>query len=105
MILTHSKFDDDMFARFLIIMKNVVILIIKEYRGPTLRLPCDVIDDVIIMKKTFLGIIWDDLFMSEVKLKLCLIFQNFQNGRHFDLATFFFTGSYTGSGIYQKDSH
>ena len=58
MILTHSKFDDDIFARFLIIMKNVVILIIKEYRRPTLRLPCDVIDDVIIMKKTF----WSDNF-------------------------------------------
>ena len=29
-------------------------------------------------------------FKSEVKLKLCLIFQNFQNGRHFELATFFF---------------
>ena len=27
--------------------------------------------------------------MSEVKLKLCLIFQNFQNGRHFQLATIF----------------
>ena len=39
-------------------------------------------------KKLF-GIIWDDLFISEVKLKLCLIFQNFQNGRHFELATNF----------------
>ena len=55
--------------------------------------------------KYFFCIIWDDLFISEVKLKLCLIFQNFQNGRHFELATKFFTGSYTGSWIYQKDSH
>ena len=38
----------------------------------------------------FLGIIWDVFFISEVKLKLCLIFQNFQNGRHFVLATNFF---------------
>ena len=53
MIITHSKFDDDWFARFLVIMKNLVILIIKEYSGPILRLPCDVIDDVSIMKKTF----------------------------------------------------
>ena len=27
--------------------------------------------------------------MSEVKLKMCLIFQNFQNGRHFEVATNF----------------
>ena len=50
-------------------------------------LHCDVIDDVIIMKN---GIIWNDLFISEVKLKLCLIIQNFQNGRHVELATNFF---------------
>ena len=82
-------------------MKNVVISYIKEYRGPTLRPPCDVIDDVIIMKILFFGICWDEIFITEVKLKLCLIFQNFQNGRHFELATNFFTGSW----IYQKDSH
>ena len=28
-------------------------------------------------KKTFLGMIWNGLFISEVKLKLCLIFQSF----------------------------
>ena len=77
------------------------LMILKEYKGPTLRPPCDAIDDVIIMKIFFFGIIWEDLFISEVKLKLCLIFQNFQNGRHFELATNFFTGSW----IYQKDSH
>ena len=44
-------------------------------------------------------------FHIDVKWKLCLIFQNFQNGRHFELATNYFTGSYTGSWIYQKDSH
>ena len=38
---------------FLVIMKNVVIQFIKEYRGPTFRPPCDVIGDVIIMKNTF----------------------------------------------------
>ena len=73
-------------------MKNVVISFIKEYRGPTFRPPYDVIDDVSIMKNTFYGIIWDDLFISEVKLKLCLISQNliFQNSRHFELAKNFF---------------
>ena len=101
----HRKFIDDIFARCLVIMKNVVISYIKGYSGPTLRPSCDVIDDVIIMKILFIGIIWDDLFISEVKLKLCLIFQNFQNGHYFELATNFFTGSYTGRRIYQKDSH
>ena len=38
---------------FLVIMKNVVISFMKEYRGPTLRPPCDVIDDVIIIKILF----------------------------------------------------
>ena len=50
----HRKFNEDIFARCLVIMKNVVISYIKEYRGPTLRPPCDVIDDVIIMKYFFL---------------------------------------------------
>ena len=74
-----------------------------EYRE-TLRPPCDVIDDVITIKTVF-GIIWDDLIIFEVKLKLCLIFQKFQNGRHFEPDKLLFTGIYTGSWIYQKDSH
>ena len=40
---------------FLVIMKNVVISFIKEYRGPNSRPPGDVIDEVIIMKNTFLA--------------------------------------------------
>ena len=55
MLHMHKKFNDDIFAHFLVIMKNVVISYIKEYRGPTLRPPCDVIDDVIIMKILFLA--------------------------------------------------
>ena len=51
----HRKFNDEIFARCLVIMKNVVISYIKEYRGPALRPPCDVIDDVIIMKTHFLA--------------------------------------------------
>ena len=50
----HRKFNDDIFAPCLVIMKNVVISYIKEYRGSTLRPPCDVIDDVIIVKILFL---------------------------------------------------
>ena len=53
MIHMHRKFNDDIFARCLVIMRNVVISYITEYRGPTLRPPCDVIDDVIIMKILF----------------------------------------------------
>ena len=36
------------------------------------------------------GTIWEGLFTSEGKLQLCLIFQTFQNGRHFQVATNFF---------------
>ena len=56
----HRKFCDDIFACFLVIMKNVVISFIKEYRGPTLRPPCEVTDDVIIMKILF----WQNLGRS-----------------------------------------
>ena len=81
MIFMHRKFNDDFFARFVIIMKNVISFI-NEYRGPNLRPLCDVINDVIIMKTIF-GIVLDDLSISEFKLKLHIIYQNFQNGRHF----------------------
>ena len=50
----HKKFNDDIFSRFLVIMKTVVTSYIKEYRGLTLRPPCDVIYEVIIMKILFL---------------------------------------------------
>ena len=53
MIPMHSKFNDDIFASFVVIMKNVVISFIKEYKGPTLIRPCDVINDAIIMKILF----------------------------------------------------
>ena len=55
MIPTHKKCNDDIFDHFLVITKNVVISFIKEYRGPTLRPPCDVIYDVIIMKILFVA--------------------------------------------------
>ena len=84
MIHLQSNFNGDICVRFVVIMENVISFIkIKEYRGPTLRLPCDVINDVITMRNVFSGIIWDDLFISEVKLNLCLIFRYFQNGHHF----------------------
>ena len=104
MIHMHWKFSDDIFASFIVIMKNVVISFIKEYRGPILRRPCDVINDAIILKISF----WHNLgrsFHMWGQIEAVLIFQNFQNGRHFEHATNFFTGSYTGSWIYQADSH
>ena len=105
LIPTHRKLNDDIFAGFLVIMKNVISFI-KEYRGPTFRPPCDVIGDVIIIKNTLNGIIWDDLFISEVKLKLyvfniskCLKWTPFwARDKHF-------SGSDIGSWIYQKDTH
>ena len=39
----HEKFNDDICDHFLVIMKNVIISFIKEYRGPTFRPLCDVI--------------------------------------------------------------
>ena len=53
MIPMRKKFNDDIFARFLVIIENVISFI-KEYRGTTLRPPCDVMDDVIITKILFL---------------------------------------------------
>ena len=55
MIHMHRKFTDDICTRFLVIVKNVVISFIKEYRGLNLRPPCDVTDDVIIMKNTLMA--------------------------------------------------
>ena len=77
MIPMHRKFNDETFARFFVIMKNVVISFIKEYRGATLMPPRDVIDDVIIMQNTLLDIVWNDIFISEVKSKLYFIFKNY----------------------------
>ena len=35
----YRKFIGDIFVRFLVVMKNVLISFIKEYRAPTLRPP------------------------------------------------------------------
>ena len=55
MIDMCTKFEDDIFGRSSVIMKNVILSFIKEYRETTLRSLCDVIDDVIIMKIFFLA--------------------------------------------------
>ena len=90
MIHMYTKFYDEIFVRFSVIMKTIILFsFIKENRGTTLRLPCDVVDDVIIMEKTFSCIIWDDRFISDVKLKLCIIIWRLQNDRYFAVATNF----------------
>ena len=78
---------------------------IMGYTEKNLRSPSDVIVDVITMKILFSCTIWGHLFISDVKLKLCLTFWHFQNGRHFEVATNFFTGSDTRMWICYKDSH
>ena len=45
----------------------------------------DVTSDVINIKSTFFKLIVAGLFRSDVKMNLCRIFRNFQNGRHFDV--------------------
>ena len=103
MIHMYTKFEDDTFVRSSVITKNVIFLI-KEY---SVRLWCHPVTSSMTSSpwKYFSHIIWDDLFISDVELKLCLIFWHFQNGHHFEVATNFFTGSDTRNWICYKDSH
>ena len=101
MIHMHRKFNDDIFARCLVIMKNGIISFIKEYRGPTLRPPCDVIDDVIIMKILF----WHNLgwsFHIWGQIEAVFNISKFSKWPPFSARDKLF---FTGSWIYQKDSH
>ena len=101
----HMKFCDDIFACFLVIMKNVVISFIKEYRGPTLRPPCDVIDDVIIMKIHFLTKFGTIFSYMRSDWSCVNYFKIFKMAAILSSRQTFFTRNYTGSWIYQKDSH
>ena len=92
MIPMETKFNDDIVVRFSVITENVHFSFIREYRGATLRSPCDVIDDVITTKNTFSCIIWDAFFISGIRLNLCIVCWHFQNGRDFDVPANFFTG-------------
>ena len=51
----YTKFEDDIFVRSSVIIKNAILSFIKEYRETTLRSLCHVIDDVITMKIFFLA--------------------------------------------------
>ena len=52
-------------------------------------------NDVIVVKNTFPGLICIDLSLYVVKIDLPEIFQNFQNGRHFEVSRRFLTLSCT----------
>ena len=76
----------------------------KEYTGPTLRPLCDVIDDVINMKILF----WHNLgrsFHIWGQIEAAFNILNFSKCPPFWARHTLFTGYYTGSWIYQKDSH
>ena len=55
MIHMYTKFEDDIFVRSSVIMKNVILSFIKEYRETTSRSLCDVIDYVSTMEIFFLA--------------------------------------------------
>ena len=70
MVHIYTKYNDDVSGICSVITKKVHFSFIREYRGTILRSSCDVIDDVITMKIFFSCIIWNDLSISDVKLKL-----------------------------------
>ena len=98
-----TKFSDDWLKPTTYIAKNVTISFKHAYRRPNLTPRCDVISDVINIKSTFSGIISDNLSISDAKMNLSKIFQNFQNGRHFEVRAIFHTGSCTGSWVLHQD--
>ena len=71
----YTKFDIDISVLYSVITENINFSFVKEYRSrATLGSPCDVIDDIITIKSTLSCMILDNLFISDVKLKLCLVF-------------------------------
>ena len=98
-----TKLSDDWLKTATCILENVTISFKYEYRRPTLTSQRDVISDVINIKNTLLGIISDDLSISDVKMNLSKIFWNFQNDRHFEVRVSFYTRSCTGIWVIQKD--
>ena len=66
--------------------------------------PCDVTSYVNNIKSTFSGMIFYHLSISDVKMNLSKIFQNFQNDRHFEVQTSFLTRSPNESWVQRVDS-
>ena len=103
MIHMHRKFNNDIIARCLVIMKNVIISFIKEYRGPTLRPLGDVINDH--HENTFF---WHNLgrsFHIWGQIEAVFNISKFSKWPLFWARDKLFAGSYTGSWIDLKDSH
>ena len=75
------------------------------HRRPTFTSLWDVIGDVIYIKRTFSGILFEDLSISDFKMNLSKIFQNFQNSHHFEVRAIFQTGSCTEVESYIKIGH
>ena len=69
-----TKISDDWSETVTCIAENVPISFKHEYRRPILTSPCDVINDVINIKRTFSGIICNDVSISDVKINLPKIF-------------------------------
>ena len=102
-----TKFGDDWSQIATCIAENVTISFKHEYRRHILTSRCDIIGDVIIMKK----ILVDDLHTIFLYLLSnwgyianCEIFKNFQNWRKFEVQANFFVISVTGSELCCLDS-
>ena len=87
-----------------LLRKKVYFSLIREYRRTILRSSCDVIEDVISMKNIFCCIIWDDLLIPDVKLKLQWIFKKKSKWRNFRAGANFFVESVTRSWTHYKKS-
>ena len=100
----HRKFNDDIFARCLVIMKKFIISFIKEYRGPTLRPPVT----SSMTSSSWKYFFWHNLrrsFHIWGQIEAVFNISRFSKWPLFWARDKFFTGSYTGSWIDQKDSH
>ena len=85
--MIHMCSNDHIVVRFSVTMNHVLIPFINGYKGPIWRLLCDVIEDLFTIKILFRANFGT---MVEVELKLCLIFSQFRNCRHCEVATIFF---------------
>ena len=104
MIHMYTKFEDDIFVRSSVIMRNVILSFIKEYRETTLRSLCDVIDDVITMKIFFLAL-FGMIFSFLISNWRCVLYLAFSKMATIWGRNFFFTWSDTGIWICYNDSH
>ena len=72
-VQVHINFGDHIPNRFSVLMKNMLIVFIYDYRRLILSARCDVMTDIMDMKIIFHKQFAYYLFISYVKLKLCWI--------------------------------